>query len=213
MKMPDVPGMDTFKGKQFHTARWDYEYTGGKPTAGDLDKLEDKTVGILGTGASAVQVIPHLAERRSISTSSSALQRRSATAATGRRRPISLKNCARPQDGSATGCTTFTTCYEARLTSTSSMTPGPTIGQNAGPATTSGNERGGLHARDEAEDFAVMEEHRAWIDEIVEDPERAEALKPYYRYLCKRPCFLDEYYPAFNRQNVTVVRVRPGSTG
>ena len=60
MKMPDVPGMDTFKGKQFHTARWDYDYTGGS-TAGDLDKLKDKTVGILGTGASAVQVIPHLA--------------------------------------------------------------------------------------------------------------------------------------------------------
>ena len=57
----------------------------------------------------------------------------------------------------------------------------------------------------EVEDFAVMEEHRARIDEIVTDPEKAEVLKPYYRYVCKRPCFHDEFLPAFNRSNVTLV--------
>jgi cation diffusion facilitator CzcD-associated flavoprotein CzcO len=54
-------------------------------------------------------------------------------------------------------------------------------------------------------DFQVMEEHRRRIDEIVEDPKTAEALKPYYRYLCKRPLFHDEYLPTFNRPNVTLV--------
>lgn len=62
----------------------------------------------------------------------------------------------------------------------------------------------------EAEDYAVMEEHRAWIADVVTDPDVAEVLKPYYRYLCKRPCFLDEYYPAFNRPNVTVVSCPAG---
>ena len=54
-------------------------------------------------------------------------------------------------------------------------------------------------------DFGIMEEHRARIDALVTDPGVAAALKPYYRYLCKRPCFHDEYFDAFNRPNVTLV--------
>ena len=61
MKLPDIPGMELFKGKSFHTARWDYAYTGGGPD-GNLDRLGDKIVGLMGTGASAVQCVPHLAE-------------------------------------------------------------------------------------------------------------------------------------------------------
>jgi cation diffusion facilitator CzcD-associated flavoprotein CzcO len=59
--------------------------------------------------------------------------------------------------------------------------------------------------RAEEEDFAIMEEHRSRVDEVVSDPAVAEVLKPYYRYLCKRPCFHDEYLPIFNRPNVTLV--------
>jgi cation diffusion facilitator CzcD-associated flavoprotein CzcO len=54
-------------------------------------------------------------------------------------------------------------------------------------------------------DFGVMEEHRQRVAELVTDPRTAEVLKPYYRYLCKRPCFHDEYLDAFNRPNVTLV--------
>ncbi len=50
-----------------------------------------------------------------------------------------------------------------------------------------------------------MEEHRRRIDDLVTDPDVAAALKPYYRYLCKRPCFHDEYFDAFNRDNVTLI--------
>jgi cation diffusion facilitator CzcD-associated flavoprotein CzcO len=57
----------------------------------------------------------------------------------------------------------------------------------------------------EAVDFAIMEEHRARVDETVKDPQVAEMLKPYYRYLCKRPCFHDEYLQVFNLPNVTLV--------
>ncbi|OBT42741.1 hypothetical protein VE00_06569 [Pseudogymnoascus sp. WSF 3629] len=59
-KLPGVPGIETYKGHSFHTSRWDYNYTGGNTTGG-LSKLADKSIGIIGTGATAVQSIPHLA--------------------------------------------------------------------------------------------------------------------------------------------------------
>jgi cation diffusion facilitator CzcD-associated flavoprotein CzcO len=60
-KLPGIPGIETFRGHSFHTSRWDYEYTGGRPGGGLLDKLADKRVAIIGTGATAVQCVPHLA--------------------------------------------------------------------------------------------------------------------------------------------------------
>src|SRR6185436_6163225 len=60
-KLPGIPGIDTFKGHTFHTSRWDYRYTGGD-SSGGLVHLKDKRVGIIGTGATAVQCIPHLGE-------------------------------------------------------------------------------------------------------------------------------------------------------
>ena len=57
----------------------------------------------------------------------------------------------------------------------------------------------------EIADFEKMEEIRARVDSAVEDPATAEALKPYYRQFCKRPCFHNEYLPTFNRPNVTLV--------
>ena len=59
----------------------------------------------------------------------------------------------------------------------------------------------------EEEDYKIMERLRRRIGDIVEDPDTAEALKPYYRFLCKRPCSSDEYLPTFNRPNVTLVDV------
>ena len=58
-KLPGIPGIETFEGKRFHTSRWDYAYTGGDAN-GDLARLSDKVVGVIGTGATAVQCIPHL---------------------------------------------------------------------------------------------------------------------------------------------------------
>ena len=59
-KLPGIPGIDTYTGHTFHTSRWDYDYTGGGPFGG-LDKLADKRVAVIGTGATAVQCVPHLA--------------------------------------------------------------------------------------------------------------------------------------------------------
>jgi cation diffusion facilitator CzcD-associated flavoprotein CzcO len=57
----------------------------------------------------------------------------------------------------------------------------------------------------ELADFAKMEEVRARVDDLVDDPATAEMLKPWYRQFCKRPCFHDEYLQTFNRPNVTLV--------
>lgn len=59
-KLPGIPGIETFEGHSFHTSRWDYEYTGGNPAGGLMTGLADKRVGIIGTGATSVQCIPHL---------------------------------------------------------------------------------------------------------------------------------------------------------
>ena len=58
-KLPAISGINSYRGHTFHTSRWDYEYTGGD-ASGNLEKLVDKRVAIIGTGATAVQCIPHL---------------------------------------------------------------------------------------------------------------------------------------------------------
>lgn len=50
--LPDIPGLTRFEGKTFHSARWDDAYP-----------LDGKTVGVIGTGASAVQIVPSIAPR------------------------------------------------------------------------------------------------------------------------------------------------------
>ncbi len=54
-------------------------------------------------------------------------------------------------------------------------------------------------------DYGIMETHRRRVEELVADQATAEILKPYYRYLCKRPCFHDEYLLAFNNPKVTLI--------
>ena len=60
-KLQAIKGINDYKGHTFHTSRWDYEYTGGN-SHGNLDNLKDKRVAIIGTGATAVQCVPHLGE-------------------------------------------------------------------------------------------------------------------------------------------------------
>lgn len=61
-KIPNVPGLETFQGATLHTARWDYKVTGGTPGNPVMDKLKDKRVAIVGTGATAIQVVRELAK-------------------------------------------------------------------------------------------------------------------------------------------------------
>src|SRR5690606_6947077 len=59
-QQPGSPGTETFRGHSFHTSRWDYAYTGGDDQGAPMDRLADQRVAIIGTGATAVQVVPHL---------------------------------------------------------------------------------------------------------------------------------------------------------
>jgi cyclohexanone monooxygenase len=61
------------------------------------------------------------------------------------------------------------------------------------------------HKLSELADIQQMEAIRARVDEVVQDRATAEALKPYYAYFCKRPCFHDEYLQSFNQPNVSLV--------
>ena len=206
MKLPALPGIEKFRGHSFHTARWDYEYTGGSPTDWkNLDKLGGKRVAVVGTGASAIQCVPPLAE---CSEHLYVFQRTPSA--------IGIRNN-RPTD-EAFRSTLHPGWQWERTENFSAVMIGKPVEENlVDDAWThhfakliSPQEDPSLSREERARkleefDYAVMEEHRARVDEVVSDPEKAEILKPYYRYLCKRPLFHDEYLPTFNRSDVTLV--------
>jgi cation diffusion facilitator CzcD-associated flavoprotein CzcO len=204
LKLPALPGMEEFKGRAFHTARWDYEYTGGSPD-GNLTKLGDKTVGLVGVGGSGIQCVPHLAE----SAENLFVFQRTPSA-------IGVRdNRATPEDfpeglepgWQRTRMENFQAIMLGRPVDDDLVDDGwthhfaPTHAYPRDPAWDDAE----YGRRLEAFDYEVMEEHRDRIDELVADAETAERLKPYYRYICKRPLFHDEYLPSLNNPNVTLV--------
>ena len=200
-KLPGVPGIETFKGHAFHTSRWDYDYTGGSPTT-FMDKLADKKVGIVGTGATAIQAVPHLAEAAGHLT-------------VFQRTPSSVG----PRDNRATDPGWEASlkpgwAFEREMNFTASISGRKPVPDLVDDGWTHIHRRDGAERADcpddlalarELADFERMEEVRARIEEIVEDKQTAEALKPWYGHMCKRPCFHDEYLQTFNRPNVTLV--------
>jgi cation diffusion facilitator CzcD-associated flavoprotein CzcO len=196
-KLPGIPGVETFKGKSFHTSRWDYAYTGGSPVE-RMDKLADKRVALIGTGATSVQAMPRLAE-----TAQRLYVCQRTPSAVGARgnRPTDPEWAKSLQPG----------WQIARMENFTRIVSGQPTGQDlVGDGWTEifGRNPNALAISTEAEqllDLEAMEQVRARIDAIVTDPATAEALKPWYNQMCKRPCFHDEYLPAFNRPNVTLV--------
>jgi cation diffusion facilitator CzcD-associated flavoprotein CzcO len=210
-KLPGIPGINTFKGHTFHTSRWDYRYTGGD-SSGGLTGLADKRVGIIGTGATAIQCVPHLGEWAKElhvfqRTPSSVDVRNNAetdpewvktlTPGWQKRRRDNFNTMVSggeaEEDLVKDGWTDiFRNLQNAALRDAS---------QKLGRRLTS-EERGELLA---LFDYRKMNQVRARVDAIVKDPETAAALKPWYRQFCKRPCFHDEYLQTFNRPNVKLV--------
>ena len=205
VKLPRIPGMEDFQGKAFHTARWDYEYTGGAPDDACLWKLADKVVGIIGTGGSAIQCVPPLAES---SKHLYVFQRTPSAIGVRDNRPTDEHFAEELHPG----------WQRERMENFSAVMIGRDVGRDltddswthhmakvANPPVDEGMSPEEAMRRAEEIDYAVMEEHRARVERIVSDPTVAEALKPYYRYLCKRPLFHDEYLQTFNRPDVTLV--------
>jgi cyclohexanone monooxygenase len=206
-KLPGIPGVEGFKRHSFHTSRWDYDYTGGNSNGG-LDKLKDKVVGVIGTGATAVQCVPHLAAGAK---QLYVFQRTPSSIDVRANKPTDPNWAASLQPG----------WQQHRMDNFNSLVSGVPTGEEDlvkdGWTDIIGNllvlmRQGQGMSSPEAladtiqlADFQKMNQVRARVDSVVQDKATAEALKPWYNQFCKRPCFHDEYLDAFNRPNVTLV--------
>lgn len=204
-KLPGIPGIESFAGHAFHTSRWDYAYTGGSP-AGNLDRLHDKVVGIIGTGATAVQCVPHLG---AAAKHLYVFQRTPSSVDVRNNRPTDPAWWASlPPGWQRRRMENFNNLVSGVYEPEDLVHDGWTdiIGRLIRRARETDGADGLDVARAlELADFEKMEQIRARVDAIVRDPRTAAALKPYYRQFCKRPCFHDEYLATFNRPNVTLV--------
>ena len=209
-KLPGIQGIQDFKGHSFHTSRWDYSYTGGDPLGAPMEKLGDKRVAIIGTGATAVQCIPHLAtacrELYVFQRTPSSVDARDnrptdpdwlAEIATPGWQRRWLENFTATQSGMVMpdvdlvmdGWTDLARRIRDKIMA---LPPDEFTPEN-------------MLAAFEDSDFEKMSEIRARVDSIVKDPETAQGLKAWYRQLCKRPCFHDEYLQAYNEPGTHLV--------
>ncbi|MBJ7292102.1 MAG: NAD(P)/FAD-dependent oxidoreductase [Ilumatobacteraceae bacterium] len=206
-KLPGIAGVETYRGHSFHTSRWDYDYTGGTSDGG-LAGLAGKRIGIIGTGATAVQCVPHIG------------------AAAGelfvfQRTPSSIDVRNNRDTDPAWAKSLEPGWQKRRMENFNNLVSGipesedlvgdgwtDIIGKLLVMVRNNANadfSPEGLAQTMELADFEKMEQIRSRVDQIVHDNSTAEALKPYYRQFCKRPCFHDEYLQTFTRPNVTLV--------
>jgi len=208
-KLPGLPGIETFKGKSFHTSRWDYAYTGGDPEGAPLSKLADKRVAIIGTGATAVQAVPHLARAAK---ELLVFQRTPSSVDVRDNRQLErdwFESVAEPgwqkkwqenfvgnlgggfarEDLVQDGWTDLghRIRREIRALPPEERTPANVL------------------AAYEDADHHKMSEIRQRAETVVEDPEAGQKLKAWYRQLCKRPCFHDEYLQAYNQPGTKLI--------
>ena len=206
-KLPGIPGVETFQGHSFHTSRWDYGYTGGDSN-GNLTGLKGKRVGIIGTGATAVQCVPHLG---AAAEQSYVFQRTPSSI------DVRANHATDPawEAGLSPGwqkrrMDNFNILLTGGYQSEDLVNDGWTeiirnliLGEGAKKYSAQGQLS--VEQLVEFADFEKMEQIRARVAAVVRDPVTAEALKPFYRQFCKRPCFHDEYLETFNRSNVHLV--------
>ena len=177
--------MESFRGHSFHTSRWDYDYTGE-----DLSGLADKVVGIIGTGATAVQAVPGLGEA---ARELYVFQRTPSSIDIRDDHPTDPNWARKLKPGWQT---------ERRNMMRKIMDPQLTEEQKVQRAALPREE---IIRRQENANIDYMLRIHQRIDEIVKDKATAEALKPWYMFMCKRPCFHNDYLPTFNRPNVHLV--------
>lgn len=212
-KLFEFKGTDTYKGHHFHTARWDYEYTGGSPDDPSLTNLKGKRVGIIGTGATAIQAVPHLAkwakELYIFQRTPSAVDRRD-------QRPTD------PEEFSKSIASGHGWQWERTKNFNSFLTnkqPAPAKnlvddgwchfpGYSALMGTNKKVDMSNVadHVSElHMLDIPRSERVRDRVNDIVQDTDTAEKLKAWYPGWCKRPCFHDEYLQTFNQSHVHLV--------
>ncbi len=208
-KLPGIAGVETFKGHTFHTSRWDYDYTGGDPMGG-LTGLKGKRVGIIGTGATAVQCVPHLGEGAE---QLFVFQRTPSSIDVRNNRPTDPEWANSLQPGwQQHRMDNFNILVSGGYAPEDLVSDGWTdIIRNIGIVARIRKEQSADGSvGDPAEllqlaDFRKMEQIRSRVDQVVADKATANKLKPWYNQFCKRPCFHDDYLDTFNRPNVTLV--------
>jgi cation diffusion facilitator CzcD-associated flavoprotein CzcO len=176
--IPDVPGIESFAGTTMHTARWDHGV-----------ELEGKRVAVVGTGASAIQVVPEIAP---IAEHLTVLQRTPPWVVPHRDRPITAAERRIYRRVPALQRLVRTGVYWMREL----LVPGLVHK----PGLMKGVER-------------LARRHLATQ---VPDPELRRRLTPDYRIGCKRILPSNKWYPALSRDDVTVVteslqEVRPNA--
>jgi cyclohexanone monooxygenase len=210
-KLPGIKGINGYQGHTFHTSRWDYDYTGGD-SYGGLSNLKDKKVGIIGTGATAVQCIPHLGEWAKelyvFQRTPSSIDVRNngytdadwaASLEPGwqKQRMDNFNTLVSGGDQDVDLVADGWTDIMRNVTGIAAKTASRKLGRRL-----TKSERAELM---ELSDYKKMNSVRARTQAIVKDASTAEKLKPWYRQFCKRPCFHDEYLATYNRNNVTLV--------
>lgn len=202
-KLPGIPGLETFQGDWFHSSRWDFDVTGGD-SRGNLDKLKDKRVAIIGTGPTALQAFPHVAR----SAKETYMVQRTPTIVLPRNNAPTDEEWLTSQEPG---------WQEKRWANFEAQMLGVPVQEKIvddewtkvwGIPALQLPEDGSEPDMDaylrtvEEYDIEQMERARARVDEVVQDRALAEALKPWYATHCKRPGFNDEYLQSFNRPNV-----------
>lgn len=182
-KLAKIDGLESFEGHSFHTSRWDYEYTGKK-----LENLADKRVGIIGTGATAVQAVPGLAENAK---ELYVFQRTPSSIDIRKDWPTDPNWARKLEPG-------WQKRRREKVLETFELSPK----EKAKRAAMTPEEK--VQYQENGNIDYMMRIHKR-IDEIVKDPATADALKPWYMFMCKRPCFHNDYLPAFNKPNVQLV--------
>ena len=199
-KLPGIPGIETYAGRAFHTSRWDYSYTGGSSQS-LMEKLADKRVGIIGTGATAVQVVPKLAEAAK---ELFVFQRTAACVGVRNNKPTDPEWFKSLKPGwQAERTRNFTQAVTGAQPAVDMIDDEWTKMNWVDTRKLPENDEEALEL--ERIDFENMERVRQRIADVIKDPATAELMMPWYSQSCKRPCFHDEYLPAFNRPNVHLV--------
>jgi cyclohexanone monooxygenase len=195
-RLPAIPGIESFEGRSFHTSRWDREYAGD-----DLSGLRDKRVGVIGTGATGLQVVPGIADAVQ---QLLVFQRTPSTVAPRDNAPTDPEWASRLGPG----------WHRKRMNNFTAFVTGADMSEDdvkdswtriLGKLNRAAATGPDPDVAAEVADYEVMEEVRQRVDAIVRDPQTADALKPYYRFNCKRPGYHDEYLDTFNKPNVTLV--------
>lgn len=212
-QVPNISGVQDFQGPSFHTSRWNYQITGGSPTDWTLDGLKGKKVGIIGTGATAIQAVPHLAKYASelfvFQRTPSGVDERGQVPIDPKAWTEKIANKKGWQQERTRNFAAFN----------SNVQPPPAVNMVddqwanipslctliGSPADPKPEDLPSYLANVHAVDFVRQERIRARVDAIIKDPATATNLKAWYPSWCKRPAFHDDYLPTFNLPHVHLV--------